>query len=187
MLDAADRPAGGALVKQVLRGYPYAAVLAFSLLFMAVIAPLRKVRSIAKRWADAHIGVVIKPGGYERVAADLEHALDQPAWASAGAVLRASLRPRQSCSARLGDPESSALSRTTSLPSNSCRIVLRRTPLSSPRRRSTRAALTCPPDHPTKLIRSAVRLSILSMTLGPDFPAPNDLERRSSRWGTMSA
>ncbi|MBA3778099.1 MAG: hypothetical protein H0X16_02105 [Chloroflexi bacterium] len=64
-------------MKQVLRGYPYAAVLAFRLLFMAVIAPLRKVRSIAKRWADAHIGVVIKPGGYERVAADLEHALDQ--------------------------------------------------------------------------------------------------------------
>ena len=76
MLDAADRPKGTGAVKQVLRGYPYAGVLALSLLFMAVIAPVRKLRSMVKRWEDAHIPVVIKPGGYERVAADLEKALD---------------------------------------------------------------------------------------------------------------
>jgi hypothetical protein len=77
LLAPAKRPAGTAFVAQVLRGYPYALVLAFSLAFMAVVAPLRKVRSILKGWSDAHIPVVVKPGGYERVAADLEAALDQ--------------------------------------------------------------------------------------------------------------
>ena len=76
LIDASDRPAGLGLVKQVLRGYPYALVLAFSLVFMAVVAPLRKLRSLTKSWSDAHIPVVIKPGGYERVADDLERALE---------------------------------------------------------------------------------------------------------------
>jgi hypothetical protein len=30
-----------------------------------------------KRWTDAHVAVVVKPGGYEQVADDLEHALDE--------------------------------------------------------------------------------------------------------------
>jgi hypothetical protein len=77
LIDPADRPSGAGLVKQILRGYPYALVLALSLAFMAVVAPLRKLRSLAKRWSDAHIPVVVKPGGYERVATDLEAALEQ--------------------------------------------------------------------------------------------------------------
>ena len=76
LLDKADRPHGMARVVQVLRGYPYAAVLAFVLLFLAIIAPIRKLRSIIKRWDDAHIPVVVKPGGYETVGNDLEAALD---------------------------------------------------------------------------------------------------------------
>ena len=77
LLEPSKRPRGSGVIVQVLRGYPYALVLAFSLAFMAVIAPLRKARSMVKRWSDAHIPVVVKPGGYEKVARDLESALDR--------------------------------------------------------------------------------------------------------------
>lgn len=76
LLEPGDRPAGIGQVKAVLRGYPYAAVLALVLLTMLVIAPVRKVRSIVKRWEDEHMAVVIQPGGYDEVANDLEAALD---------------------------------------------------------------------------------------------------------------
>jgi hypothetical protein len=76
LIEPQDRPHGVQRIVQVLRGYPYAAVLALVLLFLAVIAPIRKLRSILKRWDDAHIPVVVKPGGYERVGDDLERALD---------------------------------------------------------------------------------------------------------------
>jgi hypothetical protein len=74
---AGERPSGArGIVVQVLRGYPYAAVLAMVLAFLLVVAPVRKLRAILKRWEDAHIAVIVKPGGYERVASDLESALD---------------------------------------------------------------------------------------------------------------
>jgi hypothetical protein len=77
LIDPAERPTGMGRVVQVLRGYPYALVLAFVLVFLLVVAPIRKVRTIVKRWEDAHIPVVVKPGGYERVADDLEATLDR--------------------------------------------------------------------------------------------------------------
>ncbi|HET7677057.1 MAG TPA: hypothetical protein VFK38_04325 [Candidatus Limnocylindrales bacterium] len=77
LLDAGERPGGAGLVAQVLRGYPYAAVLALTIAFMALVAPALKLRSLARRWQDAHIPVVIRPGGYERVARDVERALDE--------------------------------------------------------------------------------------------------------------
>jgi len=83
------RPHGTDLVVQVLRGYPYAAVLAVTLAFLAVVAIARKGRSIVKRWNDAHIPIVVKPGGYERVAKDLEKALDD-----AGLDIERSAAPR---------------------------------------------------------------------------------------------
>jgi hypothetical protein len=76
LIEPQDRPHGAQRIVQVLRGYPYAAVLAVVLVFLAVLAPIRKLRSILKRWDDAHIPVVVKPGGYERVGNDLEAALD---------------------------------------------------------------------------------------------------------------
>ena len=77
LMDPEDRPAGvGGRVTQVLRGYPYAAVLAVVLLILLVVAPLRKLRTIIKRWEDAHIPIVVQPKGYDRVATDLETALD---------------------------------------------------------------------------------------------------------------
>jgi hypothetical protein len=87
LTDAAARPRGvGGIAVQVLRGYPYAAVLAVTLAVLIVVAPVRKVRSLIKRWEDAHIPMIVHPGGYERVADDLEAALD----ASGLAVERAS-------------------------------------------------------------------------------------------------
>ena len=76
VVEAEDRPKGAAMVVQILRGYPYAAVLALTLLLLLVVAPVRKIRSIFKRWEDTHIPMVVKPGGYERVADDLEGAVD---------------------------------------------------------------------------------------------------------------
>ena len=77
LTDAADRPAGvRATAVQVLRGYPYAAVLALTLAVLLVVAPIRKVRSLVKRWEDAHVPMIVQPGGYERVAEDLEAALE---------------------------------------------------------------------------------------------------------------
>jgi hypothetical protein len=77
LLDADQRPHGADVALQVLRGYPYAAVLAITLVFLAVIALVRKARSLGRRWEDAHIAVLVKPGGYERVVADLEAALGE--------------------------------------------------------------------------------------------------------------
>lgn len=74
---AEERPSGGAAVLHVFRGYPYTLVLAFTLAFLIVVAPLRKLRTIVKRWEDAHIPVLVRPRGYERVADDLENALDR--------------------------------------------------------------------------------------------------------------
>ena len=76
LLDPADRPKGMGRVATILRGYPYAAVLALVLVAMVVVAPIRKLRTILKRWEDAHVAVVVQPGGYERVAADVERTLD---------------------------------------------------------------------------------------------------------------
>ncbi|MCA1569915.1 MAG: hypothetical protein LC798_06250 [Chloroflexi bacterium] len=78
LMDPADRPSGvGGKAIQVLRGYPYAAVLSLVILFLLVVAPIFKLRTIVKRWEDAHIPIVIKPDGYEQVAGELETAVDR--------------------------------------------------------------------------------------------------------------
>ncbi len=76
MLDPADRPSGMEAVRLVLRGYPLTAALALTLVFLAVIGIGRKGRALARRWSDAHIPGVVRPGGYDQVVADLERALD---------------------------------------------------------------------------------------------------------------
>ena len=76
LLDSADRPKGKDAVALVLRGYLVTAALALTLVFLAVIGTVRKARVLAKRWSDAHIPAVVRPGSYERVVADLERALD---------------------------------------------------------------------------------------------------------------
>lgn len=70
------RPKGGALIGAVLRGYPFTLVLAVTIVFLAGLSLVRKAASLARRWEDAHVPVIVKPGGYDRVVADLESVLD---------------------------------------------------------------------------------------------------------------
>ena len=55
----------------VLRGYPFALVLPLMLVLLALVGTWRKVRSLAHRWTDAHIPVIVKPGGYDAVLDDV--------------------------------------------------------------------------------------------------------------------
>jgi hypothetical protein len=71
------RATGTEAVKSVLRGYPLALVLALVLVFLAAVAIVRKVRALIKRWKDAHVAIVVREGGYDRMVGDLEQALDQ--------------------------------------------------------------------------------------------------------------
>jgi hypothetical protein len=70
------RPKGGALIGAVLRGYPFTLVLAVTIVFLAALSVVRKANSLVRRWQDAHVPVIVKPGGYDRVVADLETVLD---------------------------------------------------------------------------------------------------------------
>ena len=71
------RPHGADLARSILRGYPLAFVLALILVFLAVVGIIRKVRSLSRRWSDAHVPIVVREGGYARTVADLEDALDE--------------------------------------------------------------------------------------------------------------
>lgn len=75
MTEPSSRPGGAALVGGVLRGYPFTFVLALTIGLLAVVSLLRKLRSLARRWEDAHVPVIVKPGGYDRVLADLRAVL----------------------------------------------------------------------------------------------------------------
>jgi hypothetical protein len=70
----ADRSPRAALTA-VARGYPLTVVLAILLVFLAVLAIWRKAWSIPRRWTDAHVPMVVKPGAYAQVADDLDRAL----------------------------------------------------------------------------------------------------------------
>lgn len=61
----------------VLRGYPFAAVLTLVLVLLAIVGTWRKLRSLAHRWTDAHVPIVVMPGGYDAVLADLVAGLKQ--------------------------------------------------------------------------------------------------------------
>jgi ABC-type multidrug transport system fused ATPase/permease subunit len=75
IVDVGTRPTGLAAARQVLRGYPIALLLAFTFIFLAIVALVRKGRTLARRRADAHIPIVVHPGGYEIMVDDLETAL----------------------------------------------------------------------------------------------------------------
>ena len=74
-MDEKARPTGRALVGQVLRGYPYTAVLAATILFLAVLRLVRKVRSLQRGRDSEHLAIIVKPGRYTTVADDVESAL----------------------------------------------------------------------------------------------------------------
>jgi hypothetical protein len=76
VLAPADRPRGRAMLEQVVRGYPLSAALAATLVILALVGIVRFVHHRAIGWTDAHVPIVVHPGGYDRVVADLERALD---------------------------------------------------------------------------------------------------------------
>ena len=69
-----ERQARRAL-EAVARGYPLTILLAVLLAFLAVLAIWRKGNSLVRRWTDAHVPMVVKPGAYDQVADDLDKAL----------------------------------------------------------------------------------------------------------------
>ena len=72
---AAQRGSPRDMAVNVVRGYPFTFVLALTIVVLAVIATVRKARSLARRWEDAHVPVIVKPGAYETVLARLRSVL----------------------------------------------------------------------------------------------------------------
>src|SRR3954453_11647244 len=71
------RRTGRASVVTVLRGYPLTAVLAVLLIFLAVLAIWRRVRSAMRGRTDAHVPMMVKADAYDQVATDVDTALTQ--------------------------------------------------------------------------------------------------------------
>jgi hypothetical protein len=59
------------------------------LIFLAAVGVARKVRSRRHGWSDAHIAIVVRPGGYDRLVSDVQNAL-----ASADLAVTAGDAPR---------------------------------------------------------------------------------------------
>ncbi len=76
LTEATQRPKGTGLVLGVLRGYPFTFVLAVTIVVLAGVALARKLRSLSKRWEDAHVPVIVKPGAYDQVLGQLRDVLD---------------------------------------------------------------------------------------------------------------
>jgi hypothetical protein len=70
------RPKGLAAVRQIARGYPLALVLSLVLVFLPLVALVRRLRSLERGWSDVHVPVVAKLGGYDRTVRDLATALE---------------------------------------------------------------------------------------------------------------
>jgi hypothetical protein len=75
LVEGGSRPRGVGVIGAVLRGYPFTALLAVMIAFLGIIAGMRKVRSLARRWTDAHVPLIVRPGAYDRVVEDLEDVL----------------------------------------------------------------------------------------------------------------
>ncbi len=73
-----DRSVGRLFVAG-LRGYPFSAALVVILGVLLVVGVVRKLRSLARRWEDAHVPIMVKPGkhNYEAVLAKVKETLDE--------------------------------------------------------------------------------------------------------------
>ena len=72
-----DKDARGpvATVGHVVRGYPLAAVLGATTIFLIGLSLTLRIRAIQRGWEADHLPMIIKPGCYDTVASDLEAAL----------------------------------------------------------------------------------------------------------------
>jgi hypothetical protein len=75
LLSPPEGRTAGSAVATVVRGYPLTALLAVLLVFLAGLAVGRKAVSLARGWTDAHVPLVVLPGKYDAVAADLDAAV----------------------------------------------------------------------------------------------------------------
>jgi hypothetical protein len=75
MLPGPGKRAARDVLAAVARGYPLTALLAVLLVFLAALAIARKAVSLARGWTDAHVPLVVLPGRYDDVAADLDAAV----------------------------------------------------------------------------------------------------------------
>jgi hypothetical protein len=69
------RPRGRELGVALLRGYPTSIGLFLVLVWMLVLAPVRNLQAILRRWSSAHVAIAVKPNGYDRVVTDVAAAL----------------------------------------------------------------------------------------------------------------
>ena len=58
LTEAERRPTGRGLLIGLLRGYPFTLVLALTIIVLGGVALARKLRSLSKRWDDAHVPVI---------------------------------------------------------------------------------------------------------------------------------
>ena len=72
---AGGRAGGPVVVRELLRGYLLAPLISGLLIFLAGVGIVRRARSRRHGWSDVHIPIVVKPGGYDRMVADLGAAL----------------------------------------------------------------------------------------------------------------
>jgi hypothetical protein len=70
-----ERPERIKLPIEILRGYLLTPLIGGLLIFLAGVGISRKVRSKRHGWSDTHVPIVVKPGGYEQMVADLHDAL----------------------------------------------------------------------------------------------------------------
>lgn len=70
-----ERPGGLVVLREVLRGYLLTPLISGLLVFLAGVGIARKVRSRRHGWSDTHVPIVVKPGGYDHLVADLHDAL----------------------------------------------------------------------------------------------------------------
>ena len=73
--DRERRPSGARLLVTILRGYPFTLVLTVTIVILGAVALVRKLSSLAKRWQDAHVPVIVKPGRYEDLLRQLQGVL----------------------------------------------------------------------------------------------------------------
>jgi hypothetical protein len=75
VVEPADRPTGWALVGRILRGYPFALVLATVIVFLSILRLDRRVRSLQRGWVNEHLPMIVKPGRYAAVVDEVEAAV----------------------------------------------------------------------------------------------------------------
>jgi hypothetical protein len=71
-----ERPRGPAALREVLRGYLLTPVISGLLVFLAALGLSRKARSKRHGWSDVHVAIVVKPGQYDGMVAEVRKALD---------------------------------------------------------------------------------------------------------------